>query len=412
MAEDKFTNLENDETNVHNLLEEPTTNGLPGGLEIEPDTESDINEDIRIPFDPKEIDVITQQRTVGLLMERLEHGEMDLSPDFQRRANLWKDWQKSGLIESMLLRIPIPSLYVSEDENGIYTVVDGLQRLCAIAHFVKVSSLNKTLGTKLNPLRLSQLQSLGNNLDNTSFDELPRPLQRRINETELTLHIIRAGTPTNVKFNIFSRINQSGLPLKAQEIRNAIYPGEWRTHIRNLAESEIFTSATEHKIKGERLEDYELILRFVALYSLPEGVVRPLDENLDDFLNNFVEKIANNWNEEKWNEVSNAFSKAMKAAPRIFKQHAFRKYYGPYYSRNPINRGLFETESVVLAHHSVEDLKILENHSDQVLDLLSNKLENDDSFINALLYATGRGSSSNKRIKAMEEIFGEVINAQ
>ncbi len=402
MAENK---IDNDSRSP----EELNSDGSRSGLESEAST--DPAGDIRLPFDPKQIDVITQQRTVSLLMERLEHSELDLSPDFQRRANLWKPWIKSGLIESMLLRIPIPSLYLSEDTNGNYQVVDGLQRLCAIAHFVKVSSLNKALEIKLTPLRLIKLQSLGNDLNDMSFDELPRALQRRINETELTLHVIRAGTPSNVKFNIFSRINQSGLPLKAQEIRNAIYPGKWRTYIRQMVKGKEFLTATQYKIKGERLEDHELLLRFAALYSLPKEHERPNDENLDDFLNDFVEKKSINWKEEQWDEVKKALSKAMEAAPRIFKRFAFRKYYGPSYRLLPINRGLFETESVVLALRSTEELNTLEEHSDQVLNKLAYIFEHDTDFSDSLLYATGRGSSSNKRFSAMENIFKEVLSA-
>src|SRR6185503_12295699 len=104
------------------------------------------------------------------------------------------------------------------------------------------------LNVKLDPLRLTGLESLIEYPD-TAFAELPRPLQRRINETELTLHIIRASTPDDVKFNIFSRINQGGLPLTAQEIRNAIYRGEWRKNVRQLAESPEFLNTTEKKIK-------------------------------------------------------------------------------------------------------------------------------------------------------------------
>ncbi len=409
MAENK---INNDDSSAENDLvspEELNSDGSRSGIESE--ASIDPKGDIRSPFNPDEIDVITQQRTVSLLMQRLKHGELDLSPDFQRRANLWKPWAKSALIESMLLRIPIPSLYLAEDTNGNYQVVDGLQRLCAIAHYVEVSSLNKALNIKLTPLRLTKLQSLGSNLNDMSFDELPRSLRRRINETELTLHIIRAGTPANVKFNIFSRINQSGLPLKAQEIRNAIYPGEWREHIRQMVKGEDFLNATQNKIKGERLEDHELLLRFAALYSLPKEHKRPNDENLDDFLNDFVEKKSISWKEKQWNEIDKALSKSMEAAPNIFGRHAFRKYDGPHQALRPINRGLFETESVVLARRSAEELKILGERSDQVLSKLADKLNNDTDFINSLLYATGRGSSSNKRLSTMEEIFDEVLNA-
>jgi len=394
---------------IDTSLEEITSDGIGGGLEVERQIEN--TADISAPFDPKLIDVVTQQRTVDLIMTRLEHGELDLSPDFQRRANLWNEARKGTLIESILLRIPIPSLYVAEDNDGNYQVVDGLQRLCAIAHFVKVSSLNKALDTKFDPLRLHGLQSLKNELDDKAFEDLPRPLKRRILETELTLHVIRAGTPLNVKFNIFSRINQGGLPLNAQEIRNAIYRGKWRDYVRRMVKNKAFLSATENRIKGERLEDHELVLRFAALYALPRDQKRKMDENLDDFLNEFVELRTANWNDQQWNEVVEAFQRAMVAAPRVFGRMAFRKYSGPNMSRHPINRGLFETEAVALARLNDNEIEILANKSNLVVAKFGEKFSNDEEFVNALLYATGRGSSSNTRLESLVEIFNEVLNA-
>jgi hypothetical protein len=402
------TNCE-DANAVPIIVEEVGYEGHGIGLEAEQNVDEE--GDIRAPFDPKQIDVITQQRTIDLLMTRLEHRELDLSPDFQRRANLWSDERKTGLIESILLRIPIPSLYVSEDSDGSYQVVDGLQRLCAIAHFVKVSSLNKSLETKLNPLRLKGLQSLKGELDNKTFDELPRPLQRRINETELTLHVIRPGTPMNVKFNIFSRINQGGLPLTAQEIRNAIYPGKWREHIRRMASSRSFASATENRIKAERLENYELVLRFTALYSLPRSEKRHPEENLDDFLNHFVETRSSGWSDDKWKEIETAFEKAMQAAPRVFGRMAFRKYSKPFEARRPINRGLFETESVALALRNQSELDLLAERSKSVIEKFGIKFTIDSSFVGSLLYATGKGFASHKRLETINSIFEEVLHA-
>jgi len=385
------------------VLEELTSDGEGAGVEVE---KAEVV--ISAPFDPAKIDVITQVRTVDLLLTRLREGELDLSPDFQRRSNIWDDGRKSSLIESMLLRIPIPSLYVSEDKEGNYTVVDGLQRLCAIAHFVDTPALNKAVKATLNPLRLTGLQSLLEYKDG-SFAELPRPLQRRISETELTLHIIRASTPANVKFNIFSRINQGGLPLTAQEIRNAIYPGEWRKRVRQLAEGQTFLKATEMKIKGERMEDIELVLRFVAHYTFSGN--RPDEQNLDQFLNDTVEKRSINWTDDTWKDIEAAFSRALLAARQVFGRFAFRKYYGPNQSRRPINRGLFETESVLLARRSPDELNLLAARSDQVLLKLAKLFESNDDFNRALLYATGRGGSSNKRIELIGNVLTEVLNA-
>src|SRR5271168_1620328 len=93
------------EVHVAESLEELTSEGIGSGLEAEQAAEA---EEHKAPFDPSKIDVITQMRTVDLLLTRLQNGELDLSPDFQRRANLWNEVRKSALIESMLLRIPIP----------------------------------------------------------------------------------------------------------------------------------------------------------------------------------------------------------------------------------------------------------------------------------------------------------------
>jgi hypothetical protein len=288
-------------------------------------------------------------------------------------------------------------------------VVDGLQRLCAIAHFVKVEALNKAVGRKLNPLRLTELRSL-EEFNGTAFAELPRPLKRRINETELTLHVIRAGTPVAVKFNIFSRINRGGLPLTAQEIRNAIYRGDWTNHIRSLAESIEFKTATQGKIRGERMEDLELVLRFAALYSQTENTERPADQNLDDFLNDFVERQCVGWPSEKWNDITRAFIRAMEFAPKVFGRMAFRKYSGPGEYRRPINRGLFETESVILARHSQTELVKLSARSQKVIERFGSYFMGDKSFQGALLYATGKGAASNKRLEVIGKIFTEALN--
>jgi len=386
-------------------LEELTSDGEGAGLEAEKEEGA-----IHAPFDPEKIDVITQARTVDLLLTRLREGELDLSPEFQRRSNVWNEMRKSALIESMLLRIPIPSLYVSEDKEGNYTVVDGLQRLCAISHFIDVAALNKAAKVKLNPLRLQSLESLKEYVGKT-FAEMPRPLQRRISETELTLHIIRASTPSNVKFNIFSRINQGGLPLTAQEIRNAVYPGEWRIRVRRLAESDLFLKATENKIKGERMQDIELVLRFVAHYTLQPNEKRPDDQNLDDFLNDTVEKRSGQWGEDRWKDIESAFASALQAAPRVFGRVAFRKYSSPEHYRLPINRGLFETESVALAWRSKDELEVLAKRSDLVIKKFAEHYAVDSEFSNALLYATGRGRASKKRIEVIGGILDEVLRA-
>lgn len=380
-----------------------------------PEDESGLEQDapgfpeIEVPFDPSKIDIQVKTMTIGSLRSRLENNELDLTPDFQRQANVWDAKRKSRLIESVLLRIPLPSFYFSEDDNGTYAVVDGLQRLCTLFHFMDFAELNRVTGAKLTPLRLTDLQYL-KELDRVSFLELDRKLQRRISELEITANIIRANTPAAVKFNVFARLNQGGMPLNAQEIRNAIYPGVWRRKLQLLAQSPTFLKATEGKIKTQRQQDLELILRFLALWDLSKPFRRPPSQTLDDFLNDTVEKSIRHWDDERWTAASKAFDRALSAAYAIFGKHVFRKSIG-YFDRTPINRGLFEAQLVVLSGLNDVELSSLIGAKDIASTSLREALSYGSLFSNSLLYATGSSDASDTRIKELTRILQEVIDA-
>lgn len=374
------------------------------------DPESDEGSEIEVPFDPMKIDIIVKPMTIGSLETRLENGELDLTPDFQRQANVWNYKRKSRLIESIFLRIPLPSFYFSEDSEGTYSVVDGLQRLCAIFHFMKPKALAAATGVKLTPLELQDLQYL-KELNGKTFDELDRKFQRRISELEITTNVIRANTPPAVKFNVFARLNQGGMPLNAQEIRNAIFPGVWRKKIKALAESEAFRKATDGKVRTERQQDVELVLRFIALWQLGKPFQRPANQTLDEFLNAVVEEQLSQWSDAMWQDAGEAFIHSIEATRSVFGKHAFRKSV-PGQRRRPINRGLFESQLVVCGILTPENLQKVQLRRDFVEMRFAEALDSDDDFIQSLLYATGSANASNSRIKTLAVIMNEVINAE
>ncbi|MDT4332929.1 DUF262 domain-containing protein [Methylomonas sp. MV1] len=365
--------------------------------------------DIEVPFDPSKIDIQVKTISISTLQSRLKNDELDLTPDFQRQANVWDVKRKSRLIESVLLRIPLPSFYLSEDEDGVYAVVDGLQRLCTLFHFMDYAELNRVTEAKLDPLRLNDLQYL-KELNKSSFAELDRKFQRRISELEITANIIRASTPPAVKFNVFARLNQGGMPLNAQEIRNAIYPGNWRKKLQVLAKSQTFLNVTERKIKTQRQQDLELVLRFVALWQLGKPFQRPLNQTLDDFLNDTVEKVLRHWDDARWSFATQAFDRALKAAQSIFGKHVFRKSVNSY-TRTPINRGLFEAQLIALSAQSDENILRLTEQQVLVKSKLQHGLKPGSSLASSLLYATGSADASNTRIKEMSNILQEVLDA-
>lgn len=124
------------------------------GRSVGVERESTVDDGIKEPFDPEKIDVATRNPTVDLLLARIKRGVLDLQPDFQRLAGIWTPRAQSRLIESMLLRIPLPTFYAAESADDTWVIVDGIQRLTTIARFVEPQSI----GAK--PLVLSDLEYL------------------------------------------------------------------------------------------------------------------------------------------------------------------------------------------------------------------------------------------------------------
>ncbi|MDN3353908.1 DUF262 domain-containing protein [Actinomadura sp. DC4] len=251
--------------------------GRSTGVELEEQSDHLIDE----PFDPALIDVQTRTMTVDLLLARLRRGVLDLAPDFQRIAGIWSAEAQSRLIESLLLRIPLPTLYAAESGEESWAIVDGIQRLTTIARFVDPDTVDAE------PLKLSGLEYLP--YDGFEYNDLPGGLQTRIDETELIIHLIRAGTPEPVKFNIFARINTGGRPLTPQELRHALIPGRARELLRELAQGQAFLHATHRSVKPDRMADREMVLRFLAFRLTDPAEYRRGD--LDAFLRQAMKRL-------------------------------------------------------------------------------------------------------------------------
>ena len=171
---------------------------LDEGVGVEHESDKDGESREIEPFDPALIRFEHKPVTVDLVIRRIEQGAIDLQPDFQREVGIWDNVRKSRLIESMLLRIPLPAFYIDASDEDKWLVIDGLQRLTTINSFIG-----------LNELSLRDLE-FWQEYNGATFDDLPRSLQRRLEETQLMLYLVQKGTPHKVKFNIFRRINTGG----------------------------------------------------------------------------------------------------------------------------------------------------------------------------------------------------------
>ena len=222
---------------------------------IEDDEEMSVDEDENDPFDPEEVSIDTKPITMETLLRRLDQGSIKLNPDFQRNE-VWSDDRKSQLIESLLLKIPIPMFYVSSDEKSNWTVVDGLQRISTFRDFVLgkkfLSDPQKYRAERGNGMRLSRLE-FWRKLEGLRMNDLPPHLYNRVIETVFTFTIINPGTHEEVKRNIFKRLNTGGMPLSSQEIRNALYTGTSTILLNELANMKEFKTATCDSINAQRL---------------------------------------------------------------------------------------------------------------------------------------------------------------
>jgi hypothetical protein len=370
--------------------------GLSTGVEAEGQAPEPLIHD---PFDPAKIDVITRTMTVDLMLARIRRGVLDLAPDFQRFAGIWSDVAQSRLIESLLLRIPLPTLYAAESGEESWVVVDGIQRLTAIARFVDPAIVGAS------PLRLHGMEYLRTYERNT-YQQLPGALQTRIDETELIVHLIRAGTPEPVKFNIFARLNTGGTPLTLQELRHALIPGRARTLLKELADGRPFRDATQGSVKPQRMADREMVLRFLA-FRLTEPSDYPRGD-LDDFLRQAMKRL-NGLPEQQIQRLSSEFASSMENAEAVFGRQAFRKIFTGQLGRLPINKALFEAESVGLAKLSGHELAALRQRQERVVKRLAELME-DGRFLQAISVGTGDAQNVRLRFSTVQNMLKEVAN--
>ena len=362
--------------------------------------EEDLNggksmEVITKPFNPNEIDVDISTVNLGSLIEQLENDEIDLQPDFQRAADVWDNVKKSRLIESILLGFPLPSFYFSEDPvSQKLSIIDGLQRICAIRDFVLKED---------EPLKLEGLQFL-KNFEGLTFSQLARPEVKRIKSLKITMNTLRKGTPLDVKYIIFQRVNTAGEPLTPQEMRHALNQGPAAIFIKELANMESFKKATNYSVKSKRMQDRDFVNRFVAFFIGYQDYMG----DLDMFLNDKMGEL-NKMTPAQRNDIRVSFDKAMECCYEIFKKDTFRKRYKITDKRKPISKSVYDTLSVNIAWLSDEEQHLLlKNAEDFKAGMI--RLFNDEKFNFSISTGTGQKYNVEQRFTMVKSLIKEIIS--
>lgn len=390
-------------------------------------TEDELESEDLEPFDPNDISISKKVVTMETILRRMEQGTIWLNPGFQRKE-VWSQDKKCQLIESLLLRIPIPMFYVSVDANDKWTVVDGLQRLSAIRDFALgkkyLEDIQNNKVFKGEGFVLQGLEFCGTQLNGKTLNDLPTVFYNRIIETEFTFVMINPGTPEDVKRNIFKRINTGGESLSPQEIRNALYEGTSTKLLPELCKTHAFQQATSWSVKNGRMEDNELVLRWLAFvlrgyktYNKAYSVDTWLSDTMV-ILNalptldtkDFKRLAAGNNNitvstikKLSISEIKEKFRLGMSRSWRLFQDHAFRKSL-PGDRRCPINKCLFETWGVLLSELNVDAFEILLNNKN-VLFAEYRSILNDYSFIVSISKDSMSKSSVNNRFTVIKSLI-------
>ena len=368
--------------------------------EIEKEIEIEDREEVIIdnPFNPQDIKITVSSITLDNLVKRLQHEEIDLNPDFQRNSELWNHSKMSRLIESIILRLPLPVFYFDVSNNSKWVVIDGLQRLCTIQNFI----VNKSF-------KLRNLEFL-KDLNGKSYDDLDRGIQRTIEETQFITYQMEPQTPKEVRYSIFNRINTGGLILNPQEIRQALNQNHKGVFLlKVVANNPIFKEIV--RINSKRMIDRELILRFFAFKLHSYADFSKSGASLTKLLDTTMEKIDTiEFEENEFPSLEKEFLSTIKFLGKIFSQEElFNKKIVNIEKKGTINRSLFEIWVVLISELSIQDQeKILEKK-----DILREKYKElllNSEFDDSITKGTQDRKAVTARFNFLRNLLGRILN--
>lgn len=312
----------------------------------------------------------TETRSVFEVSRRIDTNHYVMDPDFQRKF-VWDPDRQSKLIESALLRIPLPVFYLAETTDGKVVVVDGLQRLTTFHRYLKDQFSLRGL-------------AFAKELNGLKFRDLAPSLKNRLEDTPLTLYLIDSKVPDEAKYEIFERVN-SGVPLSRQQMRNCLYVGEATRWLGRMADHVDFLDCTDRSLNWRTMRDRECINRFAGFFLRGPNSYAG---DMEDFLNTTLKQMNS---ESEFGSLTQDFLKSMRINKSIFGKHAFRKSINAGYTRSVINVALFDIFSrefalwpESIAIQRAEDIK-----------KASKAMLADDDFLDAI----SRSTNSTKNVK-------------
>jgi len=347
-------------------------------------------EKIELRFAQSQNALVLQQSDLSLssISDMVKSGAIDISPKYQRRER-WDPIKESGLIESFLLNIPVPPIYLAEDEYGTYSVIDGKQRVTAI---------NKFLNGELHLEQLDKFKEL----DGLSFDELPISLSNalRIRPYLRVVTLLRQSDP-ELKHEVFLRLNKAGVALNSQEIRNVAYRGAFNDLLFDLSKNEYLSTqlkATPGSKTYKEMVDVQYVLRFFTMREFYKNFPGNMDKAMDVFMGEHYKmgprSIA---------QCKVIFNKSIDFCRRIWGAEGFMKPGG----NTRVLQGFFDIQMVCASLLSEAERENAVAKKNKVKELLSSRINRDMEFADSLTQFT----SNPENVKLRIETFCEMLKS-
>jgi uncharacterized protein with ParB-like and HNH nuclease domain len=363
--------------NKFNPMSEAITNAELD--EIKDDNEIEVEEQDDLTGKRK---IYTEQGDpeVDSLYKKFRKGRLNIQPAFQREF-VWDKVKSSRLIESALLDIPLPMVYISEEKDGAENVIDGQQRLTAFFSFIDGSFPDKT------EFKLSGLKVFIE-LNGKKFSQLSDELQEKITTYKLRVIKFKKESDGDLQFEIFARINTGSVPLNNQELRNCVYRGRFNELIKELSEEDDFKYVLGLSKPERRMKDRELVLRFAAFYF---NTYLKYRAPIKKFLNDTMEKHQYISIDDE-NELRNAFKNAVHIIRSVLDKNAFKRFYrgdeknaNGRWETKKFNVSLFD---ILMYSFAQADKNTVFQNLDRIRESLIDIMTEDEAFIDSIELST------------------------
>ena len=323
------------------------------------------------------------------ITQMVQAGAIEVSPQYQRRDR-WKVTAQAQLIESFLINVPVPPVYLAEDDFGTYSVIDGKQRITAIANF---------LSGKFALTGLSKFQEL----NGLTFGELPPQLRNALSiRPYLRVVTLLRQTDEDLKYEVFTRLNTSGEPLLPQEIRNAVFRGRFNELLFSLSQDpflrEQMKIRTESETPYKEMQDVESVLRFLSLKNQWKTFSGDMRSSLDRYAHQNKDL---NGSALRAQEV--AFTTAIRRCEALWGADAFRRTERAVY-RDQFMSALYDAQMIAVHELTEAKFKVIKSKK-AALKRANLALLSEPKFVDAIRVSTNSPSRVLHRVSRTKEML-------